>query len=177
MPPGSELMLSIVPLFLNLFLIWPVSKCQAQLLAPISFSLSQEVRSLRRADQKIRQTLVFSHFFLIFTPSKKWLEICLEKWGQKMRKSWILGSPNPPKIGQKSVLNRPCQKVVIFDKKYGKNYNFSKRWPLILSPWPVFRKLFYEIAFEAPTKFWLEKTIEKPPKNHPQTKQKSMEKT
>ena len=55
----------------KLVLIWPVSKCQAQLLAPISFSLSQEVRSLRRADQKIRGTLGFSHFLLIFTPSKK----------------------------------------------------------------------------------------------------------
>ena len=55
----------------KLVLIWPVSKCQAQLLAPISFSLSQEVRSLRRANQKIRQTLVSSHFLLIFTPSKK----------------------------------------------------------------------------------------------------------
>ena len=94
-----------------------------------------------------------------------------------MRKSWILGSPNPPKISQKSVLNRPCQKVVIFDKKYGKNCNFSKRGPLILSPWPVFRKLFYEIAFEAPTKFGLQKIIKKPLKNHPQTSIKSMKKS
>ena len=81
----------------KLVLIWPVSKCQAQLLAPISFSLSQQVRSLRRAGQKIRQTLGFSHFLLIFTPSKKWLEICLEKWGQKCENHGFWGSKTFPK--------------------------------------------------------------------------------
>ena len=119
----------------------------------------------------------FSALFADFYAFQKMTRNLSWKMRPKMRKSWIWGLQNPPKIGQKSVLNRPCQKVVIFKKKYEKNYYFSKRWPLILSPWPVFRKLFYEIAFEAPTKFWLEKTIEKPPKNHPQTKQKSMEKT
>ena len=41
----------------------------------------------------------------------------------------------------------------------------------------MFRKLFGDIALEGLTTFRHEKTLEKPPKNHAQTKKKSMKKT
>ena len=98
-----------------------------------------------------------------------------------MRKKWKNHQFWGPQTLQKSSKNRSKIEVPknmqiyhIFFRIFTK---IIKRWPLILSPWPVFRKLFYEIAFEAPTKFWLQKIIKKPLKNHPQTSMKSMNKS
>ena len=43
-----------------------------------------------------------------------------------------------------------------------------------MSPWPVFRELFYKIVFQVFAEFWLQKTFKKPPKNHDQTMKKSI---
>ena len=54
---------------------------------------------------------------------------------------------------------------------------FRKRRPLILSPWPVFRKLFWKFIFQASTKLRREITSKKPAKNHARTMKKSCQKT
>ena len=99
---------------LQLHLLWPVQDFQPEFLDPISFSLPQGSAHSAGPAPKGRQTIAFSHFWSIFTPSKKWLDFYLQKIGQKVQKSWIWGSPNPPKTDPKSFLNRGRQKVMIF---------------------------------------------------------------
>ena len=98
----------------ELHLLWPVQDFQPEILDPISFSLPQGSAHSAGPAPKGRESIAFSHFWSIFTPSKKWLEFYLEKIGPKMQKSWIWGSPNPPKTDPKSFLNRGRQKVMIF---------------------------------------------------------------
>ena len=83
-------------------------------LGPHLFFSSPGVRSLRRAGPQRAWKYCFFAIWSIFRPSKKWLEFWLEKIGPKMQKSWIWGSPNPPKTDPKSFLNRDRQKVMIF---------------------------------------------------------------
>ena len=90
------------------------SRFPAWVLGPHLFFSSPGVRSLRRAGPQRASKYCFFNFWSIFTPSKKWLEFYLEKIGPKMQKSWIWGSPNPPKTDPKSFLNWGRQKMMIF---------------------------------------------------------------
>ena len=96
------------------------SRFPAWVLGPHLFFSSPAVRSLRRDDPQRAWNFGFFTLLSIFRPSKKWLEFCLQKIGQKMQKSWIWGSPNPPKTDPKSFLNRGRQKVMIFHQNYWK---------------------------------------------------------
>ena len=55
--------------------------------------------------------------------------------------------------------------------------SFQKRRPLILSPWPVFRKLFCQIVFWASTICRRHKNTKKTLQNHAQTMEKTKKKT
>ena len=68
-----------------------------------------------------------------------------------MRKSLILASQTPPKRDPKRFQNRSLKKTAIFYDFRTIFTKILKRGPLILSPWPVFRKLFVKLAFESST--------------------------
>ena len=66
---------------------------------------------------------------------------------------------------------------MFFHKVSQKKDEFKKCRPLILSPWPVFRKFFWKFMFQASTKLRREITSKKPAKNHARTMKKSCQKT
>ena len=68
----------------------------------------------RKPDAKKRKSLVFSHFWSIFSPSETRFKNHVEKTSKKMRKSKILTSPNPPKTLPKSFQNRCSKKHTFF---------------------------------------------------------------
>ena len=70
-------------------------------LSPI-LSFPQEAGDHRKPDAKKRKSLVFSHFWSIFSPSEPRLKNDIEKTSKKVRKSRILASQNPPKTKPKS---------------------------------------------------------------------------
>ena len=72
-------------------------------LSPI-LSFPQEPGDHRKPDAKKRKSLVFSHFWSIFSPSEPRLKNDIEKTSKKVRKSRILAFPTPPKTKPKSCL-------------------------------------------------------------------------
>ena len=72
-------------------------------LSPI-LSFPQEPGDHRKPDAKKRKSLVFSHFWSIFSPSEPRLKNDIEKTSKKVRKSRILASQTPPKTKPKSCL-------------------------------------------------------------------------
>ena len=77
---------------------------------------------------------------------------------KKVRKSLIWASQILLKILLKRLLNWGPKKVRIFQYFFKFSQTFQKRQPLILSPLPVFRKLFCRITFWTWAKFPCENT-------------------
>ena len=68
----------------------------------------------RKPAAKKRKSLVFSHFWSIFSPSETRFKNDFEKPSRKMRKSRILASQNPPQTLPKSPPNRRSKKTAFF---------------------------------------------------------------
>ena len=77
----------------------------------------------RKPDAKKRKSLVFSHFWSIFSPSEPRLKNDIEKTSKKVRKSRILAFQNLPKILSKSLPNGTPQKHAIFFMFFCSNYS------------------------------------------------------
>ena len=102
------------------------SRFPAWVLIPHLFFSSPGVRSLRRAGPKKVETLAFSHFWSIFTPSKKWLEFYLQKIDQQMQKIMDLGVPKPSSNGPKILPKSRSPKSDDFLPKLFKKWKFLK---------------------------------------------------
>ena len=82
-------------------------------------------------------------------------------WKMRPKNAKIMdfGVPKPSKIGQKSVLHRPCQKVVIFNKKYEKKFIFQNADPWFCRHGQCFVSFFTKSLSRLPRNFDSKKTL------------------
>ena len=121
---------------------------------------------------------VFRTFFSIFWPSKKCFKICFEKMTKKVRKSRFSATQNPPKILPKRLRNRCSNKQAIFHRFLLQRASVAKA-PTSILYWFLQYKMalgrFSSCCFLHG--FGIQKTIQKPIKNHARATQKSISKT
>ena len=109
---------------------------------------------------------------------KKHLNCCFRFLSKKLRKSMVLASQTPPKTMPKRLRKRCLNKHAIF-QRFWLEKAFVARAPTSISYW-FFQ---YEMAFGRFSSnrfshgFGVQKTIQKPLKNHARATQKSISKT
>ena len=115
---------------------------------------------------------------VIFKPSKNHFIFCFHFFWKKSRKSWILASQNVPKSVPKSIRNRCPKKHAIFHRFLFEKC-FVAKMPTSISYWFLQYKMalgrFSSCCFLHG--FGIQKTIQKPIKNHGRATQKSISKT
>ena len=93
---------------------WPCCKCLREFRVSPLYISPRGSPVHRKPAAKKRKSLVFSHFWSIFSPSETRFKNDYEKTSKKMRKSWILASQNPAQTHPNSLPNRRSKKNGVF---------------------------------------------------------------